>query len=91
MNDSDLRKLEKILKALANRRRLAILEQLKLNKDSSVGDIARAINPSIKATSKHLNILLSLDILEKDQVSTQIFYRLSSDQKQITKHLLSLI
>lgn len=91
MNDSDLRKLEKILKALANRRRLAILEHLKLNKNSSVGDIARAINLSIKATSKHLNILLSLDILEKDQVSTQIFYRLSPDQKQITKHLLSLI
>lgn len=88
---NNLRNLEKILKALANKRRLAILEHLKSNKEASVGDIARAINLSIKATSKHLNILLSLDILEKDQVSTQIFYRLSSDQKQITKYLLSLI
>ncbi len=91
MKDSDLRKLEKILKALANRRRLAILEHLKLNNDSSVGDIAQAINLSIKATSKHLNILLSLDILEKDQISAQIFYRLSSDQKLITKYLLSIL
>lgn len=88
---NNLRNLEKILKALANKRRLAILEHLKSNKEASVGDIARAINLSIKATSKHLNILLSLDILEKDQVSTRIFYRLSPDQKQITKHLLSLI
>lgn len=88
---NDLRNLEKILKALANKRRLVILEYLKSNKEASVGDIARAINLSIKATSKHLSILSSLDILEKNQIGTQMFYYLPSGQKQITKHLLSLL
>ncbi|MBU3965360.1 metalloregulator ArsR/SmtB family transcription factor [Patescibacteria group bacterium] len=88
---NDLRNLEKILKALANKRRLAILEYLKSNKEASVGEIARVINLSIKATSKHLNILSSLDILERNQIGPQMFYYLASGQKQITKHLLSLL
>ncbi|MEK7478833.1 MAG: metalloregulator ArsR/SmtB family transcription factor [Patescibacteria group bacterium] len=83
--------LEKTLKALANRRRLAILKYLKENKESSVGGIAYAIKLSFKATSKHLNILATMDILEKEQRSLQIFYRLSDDQKSVTQKVLSLL
>ncbi len=91
MEKTDIRQLEKNLKALANRRRLAILGYLKSRKEASVGEIAGAINLSFRATSKHLGILFSLDILEKDQISSQIYYRLSSGQKQISKHILSLL
>lgn len=86
-----MKKLEKILKALANRRRLAILKYLKENKKAPVAEIAHEIDLSFKATSKHLGILLSVDILEKDQINLQMFYYLSEKQKPEAKHILSLL
>lgn len=86
-----MKELEKILKALANRRRLAILKYLKVNKEVSVTGIAESINLSVKATSKHLGILSALDIVEKEQRILHVFYRLSRDQKPAAKHIISLI
>ncbi len=91
MKNSDLKYLEKILKALANQRRLAILKFLKSKKEASVGDIASEINLSVKATSKHLFILSSIDILEKEKRSLQIFYKLSNNQLPVVKQFLSLL
>ena len=78
------------MKALANRRRLAILKYIKENKEASVGAIADEINLSFKATSKHLGILAACDILERDQRSAQMFYRLAIAQKPAVRHTLSL-
>ena len=86
-----MKELEKILKALANKRRLAILKYLKTKGEASVGDITEEIELSFKATSKHLNILLAVDILEKEQRSSQIFYRLTSGQKPAAKHIVALL
>lgn len=86
-----MRKLEKILKALANRRRLTILKYLKENKEAPVGEIAHEINLSFKATSKHLGVLSAVDIIEKDQRSLQMFYRLSDNQESAVKHIISLL
>jgi len=86
-----MHKLEKILKALANRRRLAILKHLKENKEASVTEIAQEINLSLKATSKHLGILSAMDILEKEQRILQMFYRLSDDQNLAVKYIVSLL
>lgn len=88
-----MRKLEQILKALANRRRLAILKYLKENKKAAVAEIAKEINLSFKATSKHLGILSMVDILEKDQIGLQIFYRLAGNQEQkpAAKSIISLL
>jgi len=86
-----MKELEKTLKALANRRRLAILRYLKKNREASVGEIAGEISLSLKATSKHLGILAACDIVEKDQRSLQMFYRLASNQKPASKHVLSLL
>ncbi|MCK4592044.1 helix-turn-helix transcriptional regulator [Candidatus Parcubacteria bacterium] len=91
MKNSDLKYLEKILKALANQRRLAILKFLKSKKEASVGDIASEINLSVKATSKHLYILSSIDILEKEQRSLQIFYKLSNSQLPVIRQFLSYL
>lgn len=88
---TDMVKMEKILKALANRRRLAILKYLKENRKASVSEIAHEIDLSFKATSKHLGILSAIDILEKDQVSSQMFYYLSEKQKPEVKNILSLL
>ena len=84
-----MKETERILKALANRRRLAILKFLKSQAEASVGDIADRINLSIKATSKHLNILARADLLEKEQRSLLVFYSLSPDHKQFVKSLLN--
>lgn len=83
--------LERTLKALANRRRLAIIVHLKQEKSASVGDIAEAINLSFKATSKHLSILLHTDIVEKEQRSLLVFYKLSDAAPSLHKQLISLL
>ena len=91
MKNSDLKYLEKILKAVANKRRLAILRYLKYSKEISVGEIASEIKLSVKATSKHLAILSALDILEKEQRNLQVFYRISNNKNSLFTHLLSIL
>jgi DNA-binding transcriptional ArsR family regulator len=86
-----MKELERTLKALANRRRLTILKHLKRHHEVSVGDIAGEIDLSFKATSKHLGILSACDIVEKDQRSLHMFYRLAFSQKPVVKHILSLL
>ena len=86
-----MRELEKILKVFANRRRLAILKYLKENREAPVGDIADAIKLSFRATSKHLSILFAVDIVEKDQRSLQVFYRVNRNQKPVAQYLISLL
>lgn len=81
--------LEKILKSVANKRRLEILKLLKQNKELSVGEIAEKINLSLKSTSRHLSVLSGADMVEKDQRSLQVFYRLAKIDKQFIKNILS--
>lgn len=89
MNDAE--KLEKLLKVVANRRRIKILQFLKRNREANVRIIAEAIELSFKATSKHLAKLRSLDIIERHQVSLEVWYRLSKTQHAIVNKLLSLL
>ena len=85
------KELEKVLKALANKRRLAIIKYLKVNHKAPVGDIAGGIKLSFKATSKHLGILYAADILEREQQNLQMFYRLAADQNHFVRHLFNLL
>ncbi|MDO8624160.1 MAG: metalloregulator ArsR/SmtB family transcription factor [bacterium] len=85
------KELERIMKALANRRRLAILKYLKEEKEANVGDIAEKIRLSFKATSKHLGILSSSGIVDRDQRSLQMFYRLSGDLPSAARSVLSFL
>ena len=82
-----MKELEKTLKALANRRRLAIVKYLKNEKEAKVGDIADAIKLSFKATSKHLGVLYSADIVEREQRSLHMLYKISSTLSQVAKHI----
>lgn len=74
--------LERALKALANRRRLAILSHLKRQPEATVGEIAGAIKLSFKSTSKHLAILAAADMVNRDQRSLQMYYRLAPTTAQ---------
>lgn len=90
---------ERSMKALANRRRLAILRFLKNGNgkekkkeiEASVGDIAEEIRLSFKATSKHLGILSAAGIVDREQRSLQMFYHLSPDLPSPARSVLSLL
>ena len=86
-----MKELEKVLKALANRRRLAILKYLKARGEATVGDIAHEIKLSFKATSRHLAVLHACDSIEKDQRSSHVFYHITIPSKPAIKHILALL
>ena len=86
-----MKELERTLKALANKRRLAIIKYLIEHQPASVGDIATHIHLSFKATSKHLGVLSAADIVEKNQQSLLVFYRFVRNQKPAAKSIISLL
>lgn len=83
-----MKQFEKILKALANKRRLAIVQFLKNNPQGSVGEIAEAIKLSFKATSKHLAILSAADIVDPEKRSLQVYYSLSAQCPPLAKQII---
>lgn len=83
-----MKHLEKPLKALANRRRLAILRYIKKSRQATVSDIAEEIRLSFKSTSRHLAILRSADLLEREQKSRLAYYRLSEDTRTVIKNVI---
>lgn len=82
------KELERILKALANRRRLAILSFLQKKKEANVGEIAETIRLSLKSTSRHLAVLSGADILDREQRSSEVFYRLSESIPSIFSSII---
>lgn len=86
-----MKELERTLKALANKRRLGIVKYLKEHREAPVMEIAEAINLSFRSTSKHLGVLAAADIVEKDQRSVQIFYRLAAQQEPASTAIIRLV
>ena len=87
MNDNDV---ERMCKALANKRRLAILRYLKGGR-ASVTEIAKAIKLSFKATSRHLGILTAAAVLEKEQEGLVMWHRLPLRKHQLASKALDLL
>ena len=85
------KELERTMKALANRRRLAILRYLKSEREASVGDIAEDIRLSFKATSKHLGVLSAASIVDREQRSLQMLYRIASDLPPGARPVISIL
>jgi DNA-binding transcriptional ArsR family regulator len=86
-----MREHEKILKALANKRRLQIVKFLKEKKEANVGEIALHIKLSFKATSKHLAVLSGADIVEKEQRSLLCFYSLAPKLMPLSRAVISIV
>ena len=82
---------EKILKALANRRRLQILKYLKDKKLATVTLLAEHIKLSFKSTSKHLAILFGAGIVDKEQKNLSMFYSLANPLPKLAKQVIDLI
>ena len=71
---------ERVLKALANRRRLAIVRLLNAKGPTSVGEIAEHIRLSFAATSRHLRALAGADLVENNQMNTTVNYSLPKNR-----------
>lgn len=91
MTKLNVKDLEKIQKALANRRRLTILQYLKTRKEANLGNIAEHLRLSYKATSKHLGLLVASDIVDKEQRSVQMFFRISKNIPNLAQHTLNIL
>ena len=83
-----MKEQEKILKALANKRRLQIIKYLKNKKEATVGEIADHLKLSFKSSSKHLLMLMHTNIVEKEQRSLSAFYSLSSHYPPIIRSII---
>ena len=81
--------LERQLKVLANRRRIAILNLLRKRKEMSVSDIAEAIRLSFTSTSKHLTMLERAGFVEKEQRSLNVFYRIATPPPKLYRAVFS--
>ena len=88
---NSMKELERTLKSLANRRRLGIVQFLKKRKEASVGELAEAIHLSFRSTSRHLAVLSGAGILEKEQRSIQVYYRLNPQKSPTLEHILLLL
>jgi len=85
------KELERIFKVFGNRRRIAIVLYLQRRKEATVGDVAEHINLSFKATSKHLIILANAGIVESEQRSLQMFYKISKDLPREVRTIFSIL
>ena len=86
-----MKELERVMKGLANRRRLLIIRHLHAKREASVADIANAINLSFTSTSKHLNLLHRLDIVDRRQESLTVYYSIAKSPPTLLKLVVPLI
>ena len=87
----ELKELERLLKALANKRRLAILRFLKKNGEANVTEIAEVIKLSVKSTSRHLAVLFSADLVDREQRSLEVYYRPADLYPSVIRGILSIL
>jgi DNA-binding transcriptional ArsR family regulator len=85
------KELEKIFKALANKRRIMMLRFIRRKKEADVSEIAAHTKLSMWATSRHLLKMYSANILDKEQRGPNMFYRLSSSLSAHANKILSAI
>lgn len=83
-----IEQMEYLFKLLANNHRLAIIKLLKKEMNLPVWYIGDKIGSNIKATSKHLRILLDAGIVERDQHLNEAVYFLSRKNSQIVRYVI---
>ncbi|OGG80643.1 hypothetical protein A3A39_04110 [Candidatus Kaiserbacteria bacterium RIFCSPLOWO2_01_FULL_54_13] len=85
-----MKDLERVLKALANGRRLAILKFLARKRRASVSDIAEIIKLSFRSTSRHLSVLKNAGVVQKEQESLTVWHELASPKHALAAKVLEL-
>lgn len=85
---SDLKHWTRLFKGLGNVSRLRIIALLEKEREMPVGDIASNIHVSVKGTSKHVLILHTLGILDRNGRSGQVFYSIRRDLPTSVRSIL---
>lgn len=85
---TDVRKIAKELKSLANERRLFIVRYLAAAHSAPVWRIAQRMNMSSKSISKHLILLEAARVLEREQIGLEVYYKLKKPRSQFVKACL---
>jgi len=79
-------KTTKILKALANEKRLEILNLLE-KREMNVSEIAKLVRLHFKSVSKHLQKLAEAGLLNRTQKGFRVEYGLKKEIKQLVNLL----
>jgi DNA-binding transcriptional ArsR family regulator len=85
-----MKRWTQIFKALANLKRLSIIQLLSDGKERTVTEIAVSIHVSLPGTSKHLILLHNLDILKNDGKDGHVFYLLNDSLPSDIKKAINL-
>lgn len=86
-----MKEIERMLKALASRPRLKILQHLKIHKTATVTEISAALKLAPATVSRHLLRLAMVDIVVSIRRSRFVFYRLRLPQDPLVKLVLERI
>lgn len=87
MNNQEIAKAAKMLKAIANEKRLKVLYHI-ADKELNVGEIEKLVNLSQSALSQHLAILRSEHIVRTRRKAQTIFYALKDERVKKVLELL---
>ncbi len=82
--------MTKDLKALANTRRLAIIQVLRKDQPLTVSEVARKIKLSFRSTSKHIHKLSNREFIECLQISKDVYCNLNHAHPLLSKVLQDL-
>ncbi len=89
--NEEILKLEKFLKTLANKRRLAVLKHLAKVKTATLSDLAEVAGISEKSMSKHLQFLDNVGLIEKTTSGVQVVCSLAHDHPEKYKDVLEAV
>ena len=87
----DSKRADKLLRALANKKRIEIVMLLSDDKARSVSEIAHDIKLSFKATSKHLARLVQAEYLDHNRVSLYMLYEINETMPKPQRSLLTFL
>ncbi len=87
MNDQTINKATRLLKALANAKRLKVLYYI-AEQEACVGEIEKVVGLSQSALSQHLAVLRALRVVKTRRRAQTIFYSLKDEK---TKQILDLL
>ncbi|MFT5359923.1 MAG: DNA-binding transcriptional ArsR family regulator [Candidatus Paceibacteria bacterium] len=85
------KRIEKILKPLASKRRLDILKALKENGVLPVWEISSIIKLSFKSTSKHLLELYRVNLVDFERRGQESHYYVPQQKSRLVKYIVTLL
>ncbi len=85
-----MKRWTKIFKALANRKRLEIIQLLSDGEERPVKMIAAEIHVTMPGTSRHLSILTNVDVLDSTGKEAHVYYYLNPKMPSDIKRIVDL-